>query len=193
MKNGDLFLENSLISIDGDSEIGEKLLKCHTISLKGKMNSFNSSHSLSFFYSFTDCDVNIKNISIESGAEMKDGRCLELENCSNFVIMDCKLSCQSDTSDLSPYPNRYFKNIFDILRKGMRLSFNPSLNYAGVIFLRLFNASQARVRSAGVIFPDLASMLVELFSTNNLMSKLTRVTFTTRGIVASGLVEEALV
>lgn len=41
---------------------------------------------------------------------MKDGRCLELENCSNFVIASCKLSCLSDTSDLSPYPSRYFRN-----------------------------------------------------------------------------------
>ena len=106
MKNGDLFLENSLINIDGDSEIGDKSLKCHTIFLKGKMNIFSlRSHS---FYPHTDCDVNIRNISIESGAEMKDGRCLELENCSNFVIINCKLSCQSDTSDLSPYPNRYY-------------------------------------------------------------------------------------
>ena len=46
MKNGDLFLENSLINIDGDSEIGDKSLKCHTIFLKGKMNIFSlRSHS----------------------------------------------------------------------------------------------------------------------------------------------------
>ena len=106
MKNGDLFLENSLINIDGDSEIGDKTLKCHTIFLKGKMNIF-SLRSASF-YPHTDCDVNIRNISIESGAEMKDGRCLDLENCANFAIINCKLSCQSDTSDLSPYPNRYY-------------------------------------------------------------------------------------
>ena len=109
MKNGDLFLENSLINIDGDSEIGDKSLKCHTIFLKGKMNIFSFLIKKSFILSpHTDCDVNIRNISIESGAEMKDGRCLDLENCSNFVIINCKLSCQSDTSDLSPYPNRYY-------------------------------------------------------------------------------------
>ena len=38
MKNGDLFLENSLVNIDGDSEIGDKSLKCHTIFLKGVKN-----------------------------------------------------------------------------------------------------------------------------------------------------------
>ena len=54
-----------------------------------------------------DCYVSIRNISIETGAEKRDGKCLELENCSNFVITNCKLSCQSDTTDLSPYPSRY--------------------------------------------------------------------------------------
>ena len=43
MKNGDLFLENSLISIDGDSEIGEKSLKCHKIFFKGKLNILSKS------------------------------------------------------------------------------------------------------------------------------------------------------
>ena len=36
MKNGEVNLYNSSIDIDGDSEIGEKILKCHTIYFKGK-------------------------------------------------------------------------------------------------------------------------------------------------------------
>ena len=38
MKDGNLSLENSLVNIDGDAEIGDKSLKCHTIILKGKLN-----------------------------------------------------------------------------------------------------------------------------------------------------------
>ena len=38
LKDGHLSLENSLVNIDGDSEIGDKSLRCHTIILKGKLN-----------------------------------------------------------------------------------------------------------------------------------------------------------
>ena len=39
MKNGEVKLYNSCIDIDGDSEIGEKILTCHTIYLKGEKRS----------------------------------------------------------------------------------------------------------------------------------------------------------
>ena len=51
--------------------------------------------------------MNIRNITIVSGLQRRDGRCLDLDNCSNFAITNCSLRCDSDTSDMSPYPHRW--------------------------------------------------------------------------------------
>ena len=61
----------------------------------------------SFVYVNADCEVNIRNITIVSGLGRRDGRCLDLDNCSNFAITNCSLRCDSDTSDMSPYPHRW--------------------------------------------------------------------------------------
>ena len=60
----------------------------------------------SCIYVNADCEVNIRNITIVSGLQRRDGRCLDLDNCSNFTITNCSLRCDSDTSDMSPYPHR---------------------------------------------------------------------------------------
>ena len=54
----------------------------------------------------SDCRVKIRNIQIENFSSVKDGRCLELDNCSQFEVSHCSIKCSSDTSDLSPYPSR---------------------------------------------------------------------------------------
>ena len=54
----------------------------------------------------SDCRVKIRNIQIENCDSVKDGRCLEFDNCSQFEVSHCSIKCSSNTSDLSPYPSR---------------------------------------------------------------------------------------
>ena len=53
------------------------------------------------------CQVKIRNITIESAENTKNGKCVELEDCDNFEITHCSLKCFSETSDLAPYPARW--------------------------------------------------------------------------------------
>ena len=56
--------------------------------------------------SHSECEVRIRNLTIESLENTTNGKCLELQNCSNFEISNCGLVARSDSSDMAPYPGR---------------------------------------------------------------------------------------
>ena len=86
-KNGRLSLFNSLIDIDGNSEIGEKVFRCDSVQL-------------------SECEVRLRNLTILTPDSSTNGKCLHLLNCARFEISGCVLQSCSASTDLAPYPDR---------------------------------------------------------------------------------------
>ena len=108
-KNGRLSLFNSLIDVDGNSEIGEKVFRCDSVHLAGAV-----SLRLEEGYDYkspanpdiSDCEVKLRNITILTPDNSTNGKCLHLVNCDRFDISGCVLVSSSRSTDLAPYPAR---------------------------------------------------------------------------------------